>query len=94
MQDYLIACLGEYVAMDIDNYPRLYAEMAPPSEAAQDFEIDLGDAFVLAFEAEFGLSLADAARTSAALQQIALDEKVDVVQMPQSSGKSIAGWSV
>jgi len=84
MRDYLITCLGESVAMDIDNYPRLYEELAPANEVTEAPGIELGDAFLLAFEAEFGLSLLDAARASEALQHIAVDDGTDVVQISRS----------
>jgi hypothetical protein len=84
MRDYLVACLGESVAMDIDNYSRLYEEVAGTREGAEDSDAEQSDAFLLAFEAEFGISLRDAARVSAALQHLALEDKTDVVQTPRS----------
>ena len=84
MREYLIACLGESIAMDIDNYPRLYERVANDSRVAESGNAGGGDAFLLAFEAEFGLSLGDAVHACVALQYIALENKTDVVRMPRS----------
>ena len=85
MRNYLIACLGESVVMDIDNYPRLYEQFEDAGQETTDTNAERGDAFLLAFEAEFGLSLTDAIRTSLALQHIALESETDVVQLPRSA---------
>jgi hypothetical protein len=86
MRDYLAACLGESIALDVDAYPQLYEESGRPRKEADEDDDDdeHGDAFLVAFQAELGLSLADAARTSAALQHFALEDQTDVVRLPRS----------
>jgi hypothetical protein len=83
MQEYIAACLGESIALDIDAYPTLY-DTSRLEKVATDTSDSSGDVFLIAFEAEFGIPLEACARVSAALQKLALDETTDVVQMRQS----------
>jgi hypothetical protein len=80
MRDYLAACLGESIALDIDAYPSLFDET--PADLAVLKTDETG--FLAAFEAEFGLSLSDAAGTVHAMQVVAVESKLDVVMLRRS----------
>jgi hypothetical protein len=79
-QDYLKACLGESIAIDIDTYSSLFEDIPPPEDEPNDGE----GGVAAAFHAEFGLSMRAAAHTAAALQQIGVDLASDVVELRRS----------
>lgn len=52
-QDYLKACLGEPITIDMDTYPSLFEDIPPPKDQPNDGGGDVA----AAFHAEFGLLL-------------------------------------
>ena len=76
-QSYILACLGESIALDIDAYPTLFEDVP------EDIETLLreDDPFMLAFQAEFGLDLKKSFEINNALQAIAIDQKNDIASI-------------
>ena len=80
IRSYIVACLGESIAFDIDTYPALYE--APPEDEKTLIQ---NPEFLQAFEAELGLSLLCADRIASALQALALTHRSDVISLRRSA---------
>lgn len=80
MRNYLTACIGESIELDIEHYPALYGRETVDRRA---FESD-DDGFLRAFELEFGLSFLDAVRITNGMRQLCVDHADDVAVLRQS----------
>jgi hypothetical protein len=80
IQSYILACLSESIALDVDAYQTLFELDAKDTETL----LREDDPFMLAFQAEFGLDLRKSVEISSALQSIAVGQKKDVVTIRRS----------
>lgn len=79
-REFIAACLSESIAVDMDNYPKLFDKHETDPQVLEKED----DAMLVAYRAEFGVSMYEAARISSALQRVAVDLGTDVVEMRRS----------
>jgi len=89
IQSYILACLSESIALDVDAYPTLFER--DPENIETLLRED--DPFLLAFRAELGLDLGQSAEISNALQAIAVDKERDVASIRRSELETLLAKS-
>lgn len=79
MPDYLRASLQEVVDVDVESYAEHFEQEAQGSDG-----VDPNDPFLIAYEAEHGISLFDAVQVSLALQSICIERQTHVIALRRS----------
>ena len=79
MPDYLRASLQEVVDVDAASYADHFDQARQSSN-----DVDLNDPFLVAYEAEHGISLFDAIQVSLALQSICIERQTHVITLRRS----------